>query len=172
MQRHGLQDSDADDIVQEVLLAVARELPKFEHNGQTGAFRSWLKTIMVHRLQNFWRTRRHRLVPQGGSSLWDQLRELEDDTSGLSRIWDAEHDRQVLSRLLLQVRPRFEEKTWEAFEGVMFRDEAPDTVASALGMAVHSVYVAKSRVLGALRQEAAGLVDEAVRGLPPGNNRP
>jgi hypothetical protein len=78
----------------------------------------------------------------------------------------------VLSRLLLQVRPRFEEKTWEAFEGVMFRGEAPDTVASALGMAVHSVYVAKSRVLGALRQEAAGLVDEAARGLPPGNHRP
>lgn len=98
----------------------------------------------------------------------DQLRDLEDETSSGSRIWDAEHDRHVLAKLLLQVRPRFEPHTWEAFHRLMFASEPPDAIAASLGMAVHSVYVAKSRVLNALRQEAAGLVDD----LLSGNHRP
>jgi RNA polymerase sigma factor (sigma-70 family) len=159
MCRYELQASDADDLVQEVLVTVARELPDFEHSGRTGAFRKWLKTILVHRLQNFWRSRKYRPTVKGGSSLLDQLKELQDDASSASRIWNSEHDRHVLGRLLQQIRKQFEENTWEAFRRQMLGGESPSDVADSLGMAVHSVYVAKSRVLHALRQESAGLVD-------------
>jgi RNA polymerase sigma-70 factor, ECF subfamily len=159
LRRYSVQESDADDLIQEVLLTIARELPAFEHSGNPGAFRTWLKTILVYRLLNYWRSRNAHPVESGGSRVMDQIHELADPASGLSGLWDAEHDRHVLSKLLQQVRPRFQPQTWDAFHRVMFDGESPDAVAAALGLAVHSVYVAKSRVLQALRQEAAGLVD-------------
>ncbi len=51
VRRYEVQDADADDIVQEVLAALLNELPKFQHNRQTGAFRSWLRTILVNRVR-------------------------------------------------------------------------------------------------------------------------
>src|SRR5689334_12934836 len=55
--RSDVQPADADDLVQEVLLVVHRELPAFQHNQRSGAFRSWLRRIVVYRLRNFWRSR-------------------------------------------------------------------------------------------------------------------
>lgn len=50
LRRFGVQASDADDLVQEVMLAAWTDLKSFEHSGRPGAFRSWLRTILVHRL--------------------------------------------------------------------------------------------------------------------------
>ena len=55
LRRYDVQDSDANDLVQEVLLAVSKELGTFEHRGQPGAFRGWLKAILINRLRKFWR---------------------------------------------------------------------------------------------------------------------
>jgi len=79
-----LQPSDADDLVQEVLLVVTRELPGFQHNRQRGAFRSWLRKILVLRLRNFWRSRQRRPIATGDSDFLRQLDELEDDVSRAS----------------------------------------------------------------------------------------
>ncbi len=158
-ERFEIQSSDADDLVQEVLVAIARELPEIQHSGRIGAFRSWIRTMLVHRLQNHWRSRNYRPSAKGGPSILVQLCELEDASSGVSRMWDSEHDRHVLSKLLTLLRPRFQENTWQAFERQMIDGQSPDVVAKELEMPIHSVYVAKSRVLNAMRNEAAGLVD-------------
>lgn len=152
--------ADADDLVQEVLLTVSRELPRFEHSGRAGAFRSWLRTILVHRLRDFWRSRNYRPAAAGGSTWLEQLQQLEDESSDASREWNLEHDRHVMARLLESVRPRFEAKTWEAFHRQIFGGQRADTVSAELGMPLNSVYVARSRVLSTLRREAAGLLDD------------
>jgi RNA polymerase sigma-70 factor (ECF subfamily) len=154
-----VQDADADDLVQEVLSAVVREMPEFRHEGQTGAFRAWLRQVLVNRLRNFWRSRQHRPLATGASSVLERLKELEDEHSQLSRTWDREHDQHVLTRLIDLIRPNFQPKTWEAFHRQMFGGQRADQVAEELGMPLSSVYVARSRVLAALRREAAGLVD-------------
>lgn len=159
MTRYQLQDSDADDLVQEVLLTVARELPSFEHSGRAGAFRSWLRTILVHRVKSFWKSRKRVPRVKGGNSVLDELRELEDEASNVSRLWDAQHDEHVLAKLLEQIRPRFEKTTWEAFCRQMYRREKGRDVAEELGISLKAVQLAKSRVLNALRVEAAGLID-------------
>lgn len=158
--RFEVSTTDADDLVQEVLLTVVRELPRFEHCGRTGAFRSWLRMILVHRLRDFWRSRNYRPAAAGGSTWMEQLNQFEDESSNVSREWNLEHDRHVMSRLLEHVRPRFEPKTWEAFRRQMFDGQRADAVATELGMPLNSVYVARSRVLSTLRREAAGLIDE------------
>ncbi|MDA1232637.1 MAG: RNA polymerase sigma factor [Planctomycetota bacterium] len=160
MTKYELQDSDADDLVQDVLLTVSRELPAFEHSGRTGAFRSWLRTILVYRVKSFWKSRNRLPNAKGGNSVLEELLELEDETSNTSRLWDAQHDEHVLARLLEQIRPRFEETTWEAFCRQMYRRGKGSDVGEALGISLKTVQLAKSRVLNALRVEAAGLIDD------------
>lgn len=85
MVRAGVQTADVDDLVQDVLLVVHRELPAFQHNQPVGAFRSWLRQFVVHRLRNFWRSRGRLIASGHDSQLEEQLRQLEDDGSQLSR---------------------------------------------------------------------------------------
>ena len=159
LNTYDVQPSYADDLIQEVLTTVVRDLPKFDHNQRAGAFRAWLRRILVNRLRNFWRDRQHRPVATGGSSVLERLNQLEDEASDTSRIWDAEHDQAVIARLLELIQPSFADKTWEAFRRQMFEGQRADQVAAELEMPLSSVYVARSRVLSALRREAAGLVD-------------
>jgi len=159
LRSYEVQPADAEDLTQEVLSVVTNELPSFEHNQQAGAFRNWLRRILVHRLRNFWRSRNYTPQARGSSSLVEQLNQLEDDTSGLSRVWNAEHDQHVLARLMELVRPRFEPQTWEAFRRQVFDAERADRVAADMQLSLSSVYTARSRVLAALRRESAGLID-------------
>lgn len=159
LQQYGVQQSDADDLIQEVLAVLIQELPQFDHNRRSGAFRRWLRKILVNRLRNLWRSRKYELQARGTSSLLEQLHQLEDDKSEQSRVWNAYHDQHVISQLMEAVRPRFQEKTWEAFRRQMFDGQRADVVAAELNMPINSVYVARSRVLTTLRREAEGLVD-------------
>lgn len=159
LRSYEVNEADADDLVQEVLTVLSQELPNFNHNERTGAFRSWLRKILVHRLQSYWRGRKQHPPAKGGSSLLEQLHQLQDETSQLSRIWNEEHDREVIAKLIELVRTRFEPKTWEAFRRQMFEGQRAADVAADLGLGIGSVYMARNRVLTALRSEADGLVD-------------
>lgn len=160
LRRFEVDVADADDLIQEVMLAVARELPRFEHSGQVGSFRSWIRTILVHRVRDYWRSRKYRPVSPGGSSWAGRLELLVDESSDVSREWNLEHDRHVMSRLLEHVKPRFQARTWEAFHRQVIGGQRADAVSAELGLPLNSVYVARSRVLSVLRREAAGLIDE------------
>lgn len=156
--RYEVQQSDAEDLVQDVLLVVCRELPSFHHQGRTGSFRAWLRTILVHRLQNYRRSRNSQPKARGGSDAEELLQNLADPASGISRIWDREHDARVLTCLMKQISSRFTPSSIEAFERTTLKGEAASQVASDLGMSVNSVFIAKSRVLSELRRRAQGLL--------------
>jgi RNA polymerase sigma-70 factor (ECF subfamily) len=154
-----LQAQDADDLVQEVLAVVVRRIPDFHREPRAGAFRRWLRTITVNCLRDFWRSRRHRPVATGDTEFQKMLDELADPESGLSRLWDQEHDQHVTQRLLEMIRPKFEPKTWRAFQRVALDGATPDETAAELGLSVNAVFIAKSRVLARLREEGQGLID-------------
>ena len=112
LRKYDVQDSDADDLAQEVLLAVSKDLGKFEHGGQPGSFRGWLKAILVNRLRKFWRVRDRRPQARGGSDLDARLAQLDDPASEMSQIWNRQHDQYVLRQLLALVEPHFTPNTW------------------------------------------------------------
>ncbi len=157
--RQSVESSEVDDLVQEILLVVLRKLPQFRHNERPGAFRTWLRTITVNCLRNFWRDRRLRPLATGDSSFLQVLAQLEDPNSGESKLWDQQHDLHVAQRLLVMIKPDFEPTTWHAFERLTVDRVKAKQVALELGISTSSVYVAKSRVLARLREESAGLVD-------------
>jgi RNA polymerase sigma-70 factor (ECF subfamily) len=153
-----LQPADADDLAQDVLAVLVRELPHFEHRGP-GAFRSWLRTITTHRLRSFWRTRQGRTAATGDSDFGRRLEQLEDPHSELSRLWDDEHDQYIVRRAMEVIEGEFAPSTWRAFRRMMVDGAPVDAVAAELGLSPNAVFIAKSRVLNRLRKEIEGLVD-------------
>lgn len=166
LKKYDVQSTDAEDLAQEVLLAVCKSLPSFEHSGRAGAFRSWLRTILVNRLRSFWRTRDRHPRPLAGSSIQQRLAQLEDPASAMSQLWNQQHDRHVLKRLLEIVRSQFSAKTWDIFTRVAMHGEKADLVARETEVSLNAVFIAKSRVLSQLRAESAGLVDSASQNFP------
>ena len=152
--------NEVDDLVQEILLTVVQHLPSFSHSGRVGAFRGWLRTIAHNRACDFWEARSRQQQAAGGSGMVETLGQLEGPDSELNRLWDAEHDRYVLRCLLELMELEFEPTTVQAFRRVTLEGASSADVAGELGISVGAVYAAKSRVLGRLREEAEGLIDE------------
>ena len=158
-RKYDVQDCDVDDLVQEVLLAVSKDLGKFEHGGQPGAFRAWLKAILVNRLRKFWRARDRRPQACGDSDIDAKLAQLDDPASELSLIWNRQHDQYVLRQLLALAEPHFAPTTWKAFCRVALDGAQPDVVAEEMGISRNAVIIAKCRVLSRLRQQSEGLIE-------------
>jgi RNA polymerase sigma-70 factor (ECF subfamily) len=159
VQSQGVPARDLDDLSQEVLLSVVKSLPSFEHAGHRGAFRSWLRTIVCSRTIDYWRSAERGHQADGGSGATAALQQIADPNSDLNRRWDEEHDRYVLDCLLDLVEEEFEPTTVRAFRRLALDGASGAEVAAELGLSVAAVYVAKSRVLQRIRQEAEGLID-------------
>ncbi len=159
LRRQGVSGTDAEDLTQDVLGIVVREVPGFQHNGRVGAFRNWLRTIAINCLRQSWRSRRSRPRTDPLPDLDSALDQLEDPASDLGHRWDREHDEFVLHRLLHLIEPDFRPATWQAFRRQVLDGAAPEQVAAELGLSVNAVLIARSRVLGRLRRNAEGLVD-------------
>ena len=154
----GLHD-EADDLSQEVLVVVFREVAHFERQRE-GSFRTWLRRVTVNRIRVYWR--QHAKRPRVGldeSATETFLSRLEDPASDLATQWDREHDRHVFNRLLEIVRPDFQPNTWEAFRLFAQEGQPATQVAAELGTSESAVILAKSRVLKRLREEAGALLD-------------
>jgi RNA polymerase sigma-70 factor (ECF subfamily) len=160
MARAGVPASDVDDLVQDVLLVVFREVAGFEWRGN-GAFRSWLRTILANRMRNYFRGQNYQPIATGDSDFLRRLDELQSPESALSKLWDREHDEHVVTELMKRVQGDFAPTTWQAFRRHVMKGEPAVEVAKAMGLSLNSVLLAKSRVLKRVRQELAGLVDGA-----------
>ncbi len=159
LRRNQVLLDDSDDLVQNIMAVVVRRVAEFEHNGRPGAFRTWLRTITFNCVKEYWRSRKADFRAVGGSDVQTMLAELEDPQSHLSRVFDQEHDRHVMRKLLAELRSEFEENTWQAFEQFALKGRPAATVAAELNITANAVFIAKSRVLARLRQESSGLLD-------------
>jgi RNA polymerase sigma-70 factor, ECF subfamily len=159
LNRQGVPAVDLEDLSQDVLLTVVKHLPTFEHSGNRGAFRSWLRTIVCSRTSNYWRATGASTQAIGGSGATAALQQIADPDSDLNRQWDQEHDRYVIRCLLDLIEAEFEPATLRAFRRLAIDGASGAEVAQELGMSVAAVYVAKSRVLLRIRQQAEGLID-------------
>ena len=81
LNRQGVPAGDLEDLSQEVLLSVVKHLPGFQHSGQRGAFRSWLRTIVCSRTADYWRAIDAGTRARGGSGATAALQEIADPDS-------------------------------------------------------------------------------------------
>jgi RNA polymerase sigma-70 factor (ECF subfamily) len=158
--RAAVPAADLDDLSQDILLVVFREVGSFDHR-HAGAFRGWLKTILLNRVRNFFRSKGRHPQAEGGSAVLDCLARLEAPEGELSQFWDREHDRFLAQRAMERVQSDVTPATWQAFQRYVVDGQPPSQVAQELGLSLNSVLLAKSRVLKRLRKELAGLVEGA-----------
>jgi RNA polymerase sigma-70 factor (ECF subfamily) len=149
---------EVEDLAQEVLVVLFRELPSFERR-RDGSFRAWLRQITVNRMGAFCKARRKQPLAMGGPETDQLLAQLADPTSDLARQWDRDHDRYVFQKLLAVVEGDFEPGTWQAFLRFAVEGRPAAQVAGELGVTESAVVQAKFRILKRLREEAGELLD-------------
>lgn len=152
---------EADDIVQNICLVLMRELPGFQRQ-RTGSFRRWFRQVTVNELRAQARKQRARPIP---SSLLEELDgaldQLLDPISEASRLWDLQHDQEVLRRVIDVVRQESNPMHWQAFQLHVLDGVPAQTVADQLGLTLNVVQLAKSRIKKRMQVEVKGLLDEA-----------
>jgi len=157
LQRFTTNKDDADDLCQDVLLTVHQQLPGFDHNGQPGAFRSWLRVITTNRARIFQRGR-DRAAAAPGPDFASMAEQLADPNSDLGRVWQKEHDEHVLNSLLQTLGAEFEPATIQVFRRLTLEGVPAAQLAEELGLTIGTIYVLKSRVLHRLREVAQELL--------------
>jgi RNA polymerase sigma-70 factor (ECF subfamily) len=151
-RRTGCGETEAADLVQEVLVVLLRKLPDFRYD-QHKSFRGWLRTVA----RNCWRNlRRGAELPRAaqGMDLDQQAGPAEADP-----FWEAEYRQRLVGRALELMQAEFQPNTWKACWECVVNGRPAADVARELGVRIGTVYAAKSRVLYRLRQELAGLLE-------------
>jgi RNA polymerase sigma factor (sigma-70 family) len=153
-RRRGLQPTDADDVVQEILVQVARSIGTFEYDPGRGRFRDWLGTVTRNKITRFFESKGR----EGSAIGNDKSAQLE--ASAEDPEWSANLHARILEVALVRIRVDFEPSTWDAFERIWCVGLPAPEVARTLAMTIDAVYAAKSRVLRRLREEVLSLADD------------
>lgn len=145
-----LQDPDAADILQDVFLAVSKNLAAFRSDRAEHTFRGWLRTIVRNKVNDHFRRLRREPGGEGGTEAQLRFESLEESSDASEA--EAGNERLLLRRCCELVRAEFQNHTWQAFWLTAVEGREADDVAAELGMTPIAVRVSKSRVLQRLRQ--------------------
>ena len=148
----GLQQSDAADLVQDVLSIVFRRLPEFQYD-TSGSFRGWLRTVTLNKFRE---KKRKRVtdVSVASNSVLEQISSLQRAES----TWDLDYGRMLLQQTMALMEQDFHPETWKALRAVMAEGSTVDQAAEATGVSIWTIYSAKARLMKRLREELKGLL--------------
>jgi RNA polymerase sigma factor (sigma-70 family) len=146
-----LQDADAEDVTQDILLKLARTLRAFAYD-PSRSFRGWLKTVAHPAWRDFVDSPGRARGAAGDNRVWELMQTLEAREDLVQRLQEA-FDHELLEAAKVRVRLRVAPHTWEAFRLLALEDLPVAEVATTVRMQVAMVYVAKSKVQKMLREE-------------------
>lgn len=155
-RKAGLDDADAQDVVQETMLAVSKAMPGFRYDRSRGRFRTWLLTVVRTRLANHWEKqgRRQRLTAAAENE------PALDAESDLEKSWEQEWNVRVVTSALERLRQRTDGRQFLFFDMVERQGVAVDKAAAATGFNVAHGYVIRHRLRRMLRTEVKRLENE------------
>lgn len=151
-QRQGLQEADADDVVQQVFAAVAQSVSQWLEKSERGRFRAWLLRIARNIAINTLTRRPHGAIGTGGGESQQSLADFPAPTGPLSSQFDLEYRREVYRWAAEQVREAVAPNTWNAFHLTHVEGISVAEAAAQLGVNIGNVYIARSRVMSRLRE--------------------
>jgi RNA polymerase sigma-70 factor (ECF subfamily) len=168
----GLSRVEAQEVVQETVITVARKIGEFRSDPARGSFKSWLLTITRWRIADQFekRTRNGRLAkalpPAPGVAVGPRQNTTEDATrtSTLERVpdpatlnleghWEEQWQKHLYAAAATRVKAQVSPKQFQAFELYVQRDWPVTKVARTLGLSAASVYLAKHRIGALFKKE-------------------
>ncbi len=155
-RQRGLQPADCDDIVQDVLAALAKSMPGFTYDPARGKFRSYLKTVTIHAI--FARMRQNT-----GEVALEEVKTAAEAAAADQDVesqWDSQWRQYHLRQALRIIRAEFSEADFAAFEQYAINGRTAQQTAESLSLTLDQVYQAKSRILRRLSQVIAAQVAE------------
>ncbi len=163
----GLSDAEAQDVVQETVIAVARKMPDFQYDPALGSFKAWLRQLTRWRIgdqlrkkgyqsQGHWLPREHVLK---SDVLAQQPVEDEFD---LERVWDEEWEKALMEAALKKVRRHAGLQQYQMFYLHVFKRLPAREVARCLEVKLHEVYYAKYKLAAQMKKEIKALKEKLV----------
>lgn len=157
-RRRGMQDADAQDVTQAVLVRIANSIGRYDQS--TGPrFRHWLRRVARNAIFSAI-TRAPQDVAAGGSVALDLLNEQVDTSLETRQELEAEFEREQYLRAAALVRADVNAETWKAFELTVLQGTSCERAAELIGKSVGTIYAGRSRIMRRLREKIAGLQKE------------
>jgi RNA polymerase sigma-70 factor (ECF subfamily) len=163
-RKAGLTDAEAQDVVQETIISVARKMPDFSYDPALGSFKAWLMQVTRWRITDHFRKKQYerqgrrypREEPMDGNWIDEQV-----DLGGfdLESVWNEEWTKHVLEAALAKVRQRSNPRQFQMFYMHVCRSVAARQVAERLGVKLTQVYFAKYKIGAAVKSEIAKMED-------------
>jgi RNA polymerase sigma factor (sigma-70 family) len=150
-RRWHLQEADAQDVTQDVLLRLAGKMRDFTYD-PSRSFRGWLKTLARHAWSDFVEHQGRPGRRSVGSEALERLQAVEAYEDWLQRL-EEEFDQELLDEAMARVRLRVNPRTWEAFRLLALDGWSGAQAADQLHMRVAAVHKARSNVQKLLREE-------------------
>jgi RNA polymerase sigma-70 factor (ECF subfamily) len=160
-RRKGLQHTDAEELAQEVLVAVAKAVDRWQPDPELGRFRDWLFRIARNAILNFLTRPKYKRMGSGSTGIMQLLNEQCDPSSDATVEFDLEFRRVAFRWAASRVQSQVSNTTWQAFWKTSVESQPAAAVARGLGMSVGNVYVARSRVMAKLREVVSGIDDRS-----------
>ena len=148
-RRRGLQDADAQDLAQGVLLSVSGAIAEWKPDPKRARFRSWLYTVARNALIDHWRSARPDAAA-GGTTALEKLNQHAAGPLDEDEI-DRDLKREVFRWAAREIRPEFAEDTWLAFWRTTALCQDIPAVARQLKKSVGAIYIARCRVMQRLK---------------------
>ncbi len=148
-RRRGMQDADAQDLAQAVLISVADSVERWEADPHRARFRTWLTRVARNATIDAFRRRRPDAAAGGTTEVTRLEQHPEPDDEEIHR----EHRRECFRRAARCVRWEFAEETWLAFWQTTVEGRDIKEVAGQLGKSPGAVYIARSRVMQRLQKK-------------------
>lgn len=182
--RSGLTESEAEEVVQETAIGVARNLPGFRYDPASCSFKSWMLNLAQWRIADAWRRRGPQPTgsasappgpipgnaapaetdPSSGTPFIERLPDPHPPDFGAE--WDAEWERHLRQAALDRIRESVDPRQYQIFDLYVLKDQPAREVAARLGIRTALVYLAKQRVSSRLRKEMRKLAEASARPGP------
>ena len=154
----GLQDADAQDLTQQVLMSAAAAIPRWEKSSPSAKFHHWLRRVTRNAIINAV-TRRKCELATGSSSIRDLLAEIQQPEPAAESLFDVEVRRELYAIAAETVRGEVHPDTWRAFELTVVDGVSNADAAATLGKTLGTVYTCRCRVMQKLRAAIEKLED-------------